>query len=276
MTLRAIVVDDEPLARAALRSLLGQFADVTVVAECANGYEACAAIGKHRPDVLFLDIAMPELDGFATLERLEPEDVSPAVVFVTAFDAHALRAFEARALDYIMKPVTPERLAAAVDRAGRRVRESRALRDALDLETAGATADGHESRTGVGAGMLTRLVVRDHRGTTVVPVDDLEWIEGATYYVRLHRRDRMCGRELLLRERMHVLELRLDGRLFFRTHRSAIVRLDCVREIGAAAGYETFVVLASGARAPLSRDRRARLELLLAAPEGTDSRRTFR
>ena len=250
-TLRAIVVDDEPLAREVLRSTLESDPGVVVVAECANGLEACAAILEHRPDVVFLDIEMPELDGFATLERLEPEDVPPAVIFVTAFDQHAVRAFDARALDYILKPIAPERLAAAVDRASRRVREARALRDAL-----GPMPSTLESP-------LARLIVRDHRGTTVVPVDDLEWIEAATYYVKLHRRSPTDGRELLLRERMHALESALDSRLFFRTHRSAIVRLDCVREITAPSSYEAQVILASGAKAPLSRDRRTRLESLL-------------
>lgn len=253
MALRAVLVDDEPLAREGLRSLLSEIPAIEVVAECANGYEACAAIVEHRPDVLFLDIAMPELDGFATLERLEPEDVPPAIVFVTAYDAHALRAFEARALDYILKPVSPERLAGAVERASQRVRESQALRDAIQRESENSATDAK----------LERLIVRDHTGTTVVPVDDIEWIEAATYYVSLHRRNKSDGRQLLLRERMHVLESRLDPAIFFRAHRSAIVRLDAIRAIGGKSSYEYHVVLASGALAPLSRDRRARLEWLL-------------
>lgn len=262
-TFRAIIADDEPLAREGLRLMLEGEPGVTVVAECANGLETCAAVLEHRPDVLFLDIEMPELDGFATLDRLEPEDVPPAVVFVTAFDQHALRAFDARALDYILKPVAPEKLATAVDRAARRVREARALRYALDheseLDEATSSYAMEEARTGE----LTRLVVRDHRGTTVVPVDDLEWIEAATYYVRLHRRGGADGHQLLLRERMHVLESSLDPQLFFRSHRSAILSLDCVREIRAPSSYEGLVVLASGAKAPLSREKRARLESLL-------------
>ena len=253
MALKAVLVDDEPLAREGLRSLLSEIPAIEVVAECANGYEACEAIVKHRPDVLFLDIAMPELDGFATLERLEPEDMPPAIVFVTAYDAHALRAFEARALDYILKPVSPERLAGAVERASQRVRESQALRDAIERES-GMSATGTK---------LERLIIRDHTGTTVVPVDDIEWIEAATYYVSLHRRNKSDGRRLLLRERMHLLESRLDPAIFFRTHRSAIVRLDAIRGIGGKSSYEYHVVLASGALAPLSRDRRARLESLL-------------
>jgi two-component system LytT family response regulator len=254
-SLRALVVDDEPLAREGLSLLLEDIPGITVIAECANGYDACDAIVEHRPDILFLDIAMPELDGFATLERLEPEDVPPAVVFVTAYDAHAVRAFSARALDYILKPVAPERLAAAVEHAAQRVREARALRDSIERETEAAGGDAP----------LTRLVVRDHRGTTVVPVEDIEWIEAATYYVCLHRSSGAEGSPLLLRERMHVIESRLDRALFFRSHRSAIVRLDSVRAVRGASSYEHEVVLASGAVAPLSRDRRTRLEALLKA-----------
>lgn len=265
--LRAIVVDDEPLAREGLRSLLEEKFGVSVVAECTNGYEARAAIVEHHPDVLFLDIEMPELDGFETLEQLEPEDVPPAVVFVTAYDAHALRAFDARALDYVLKPLSPERLGAAVALASRRVREAQALRDVLDRESERAVSELDSTAGGSPdeSKELTRLLVRDHRGTTVVPVDDLEWIEAATYYVRLHRRGAADGRQLLLRERMHVLEARLDPNLFFRTHRSAIVRLDCVRQIAAPSSYEQLVVLASGSKAPLSKDRRGRLESLLAS-----------
>ena len=252
-SLRVVIVDDEPLAREGLRSQLAEIPGISVIAEASNGYDACDQIIAHRPDIVFLDIAMPELDGFATLERLEPEDVPPAVVFVTAYDAHAVRAFSARALDYILKPVAPERLAAAVEHAAQRVREARALRDSIE----------RESESDVGDAALTRLIVRDHRGTTVIPVDDIEWIEAATYYVSLHRMSGREGRPLLLRERMHVLESRLDPAIFFRSHRSAIVRLDSVRTLRAASSYDHELVLASGAVAPLSRDRRVQLELLL-------------
>src|SRR5437868_11725669 len=176
MVLKAVLVDDEPLAREGLRSLLSEIPAIELVAECANGYEACDAIVKHRPDVLFLDIAMPELDGFALLERLAPEDVPPAVVFVTAYDAHALRAFEAHALDYVLKPVAPERLRVAVERAARRVREARALRDATPPDVTPPEEPRYASQ----------LLVRDRDRVTVVRVDDLDWIEAETYYVRLH------------------------------------------------------------------------------------------
>lgn len=285
MRLRAIIVDDEPLARdglqLALESEMRDRVAVSVVASCADGYAACDALRALHPDVVFLDVQMPELDGFGVLEQLEPEDVPPAIVFVTAYDAHALRAFEANALDYVLKPLVPDRLWAAVARAGRRVREARALRDA---ERDTSARDGDNDRDDDGDNdrgddrddngdddplardhprdaYLARLIVRDARGTTVLPVSELDWIQADAYYVWLHA----GGRSLLLRERMHVLESRLDPAVFFRTHRSAIVRLDRVREIRAAPAYEHTVLLTSGARVRLSRDRRARLEAALGA-----------
>jgi two-component system LytT family response regulator len=215
------------------------------------------------------------------------------VIFVTAYDEHALRAFEARALDYVVKPVATDRLRSAVDRAARRVLEARALRDALESDRGGPHSivpDGPRRQApapGVpvtdapatdapiagatrldaahGGGYLTQLLVRDRDGTTVVRVEEIDWVEADTYYVRLHT----GSRSRLLRERMHVLEARLDPAMFFRAHRSAIVRLDRVRAVNAAGKYEHVVILASGARVPLSRDRRARLEVLLAGhPSG--------
>ena len=252
--LRAVVVDDEPLAREGLAADLAEL-DLDVVAVCADGLAACDAITAHRPDVLFLDVEMPEVDGFGVLERLEPEELPPAVIFVTAYDAHAVRAFEAQALDYLVKPAAPERLAAAVARARQRVAEATALREALSGDTAeGATGN-------VDAGYLTQLVIRERGQTTVVPVRELHWIEADTYYVRLHLA--AGGRPRLLRERMSVLEARLDPAHFFRTHRSVIVRLELVRAVHMTSRYEHTVVLACGAKIRLSRDRRARLEELL-------------
>jgi two-component system LytT family response regulator len=251
--LRAIVVDDELLAREGLSGDLERLG-LRVVASCGDGYTARAQIAALRPDMLFLDIEMPEVDGFAMLEGLEPEDVPPAIVFVTAYDQHALRAFEARALDYLLKPIVPARLLDAVRRGTQRVEESRALRDASLPPQSGDTT------TAAPVEYLTRLIVRDREQAIVLPVTELEWIEAETYYVRLHATG---ARPRLLRERMSVLEARLDPRHFFRTHRSAIVRLDLVRAIKTISRYEHSVVLATGAQVPLSRDRRARLEALL-------------
>jgi two-component system LytT family response regulator len=250
--LRAIVVDDEQLAREGLSSDL-ELLGVRVVATCGDGYSARATIAELHPDILFLDVEMPELNGFAMLDGLEPEDIPPAIIFVTAYDQHALRAFEARALDYLLKPIAPERLRDAVQRGVQRVNESRALRDAAQ------PPDGESVEAQ--APYLTRLIIRNRDQVTIVPTSELEWIEAETYYVRIHA---TRARPRLLRERMSVLERRLDPADFFRSHRSAIIRLDLVRNIKTISRYEHSVVLNTGAHAPLSRDRRARLESLLA------------
>ena len=247
MTFRAIVVDDEPLARDGLADDLRQLG-VDVVGSCGDGYSARAMIAAVRPDAVFLDIHMPEMDGFEVLEQLEPEDTPPVVIFVTAYDQHAVRAFEARALDYLLKPVSSARLGETVSRAQHRLEELRAHRD--------ASSPGDPSLNGT----LSQIVVRDRNEVIVIPVSDLEWIEAETYYVRLHAANM---RPRLLRERMSVLESRLDPSRFFRTHRSAIVRLDLVRAIRSASRYEHSVLLSTGATVPLSRDRKAELELKL-------------
>jgi two-component system LytT family response regulator len=195
---------------------------------------------------------MPEIDGFALLESLEPEQLPPVIVFVTAYDEHALRAFEVRALDYVLKPFSRERVRSAVERAEQRVREVTALAEKL--------RDAETGRTPEEPRYLDRLVVRERDGSVVVPVSEIEWIEADTYYVRLHTSN---GRSRLMRERMAVLESRLDPDVFFRTHRSAIVRLDRVRAVRTLSRYEHTVMLASGARVPLSRDRKARLAALI-------------
>lgn len=249
--LAAIVVDDELPAREGLAVDLAALG-IDVIAVCADGRAAFDAIRRRRPDVLFVDVEMPEIDGFALLESLEPEQLPPAIVFVTAYDEHALRAFEVRALDYVLKPFSRQRLRTAVERAGQRVREAKALEEKLGCADSGEIPDAPQH--------LTRFVVRDRDGSVVVPVAEIDWIEADTYYVRLHLSD---GRSRLLRDRMAVLEARLDPKAFFRTHRSAIVRLDRVRAVKTLSRYEHTVTLASGARVPLSRDRKARLASLL-------------
>jgi len=246
-----MVVDDELPAREGLAADLVALG-VDVIAVCADGRAAHEAIRARRPDVLFVDVEMPEIDGFALLESLEPEQLPPAIVFVTAYDEHALRAFEVRALDYVLKPFSRERLQLAVERADQRVREARALAQNLGQSDAAEIPDALP--------YLTRLVVRDRGGSIVVPVSEIDWIEADTYYVRLHLSD---GRSRLMRDRMAVLEARLDPELFFRTHRSAIVRLDRVRAVKTLSRYEHTVTLASGARVPLNRDRKPRLAALL-------------
>jgi len=256
---RIAIVDDEPLARQGLVAAVNRIAmtgsspALEVVAVCENGIVAIDAIRKVKPDILLLDISMPEVDGFAVLERLEPEETPPAVIFVTAYAEHALKAFEAEALDYVVKPVPDARLKAAIDRAVSRVNERRAARESLEQSPPLPVATGSR--------YLQQLVIPARGSQVVIPIDDVEWIEGDTYYARVHA----VPRERLLRERLHVLENLLDPLIFMRIHRSAIVRISAIREIRADSPYAFSVRLASGARAPLSRDKRRVLEEILEA-----------
>jgi two-component system LytT family response regulator len=247
---RVIIVDDEPLAREGLRDAIARLdvPNVDVIALCENGVVALDVVRNSQPEILLLDIAMPLLDGFAMLERLEPESTPPAVIFVTAYDEHAVRAFEAEALDFLVKPVAAARLAAALERAVRRVAEARTVRASLDAPSAAepAAAPRH----------LQQLVIPERGRQLIVPIDEIEWIEGDTYYVRVHTR----GRVRLLRERLSRLEAALDPARFTRTHRSALVRMDLVREIRAESAYSYSALLATGARVPVSRERIKKVE----------------
>jgi two-component system LytT family response regulator len=248
--LRVLLVDDEPLARQLLRVLLQDDPEVSVVGEC-SGPEAVDEVARQGPDILFLDVQMPGLDGFSVLEQLGPER-RPVVVFVTAYDAHALRAFEVHALDYLLKPVSDERFAQALQRAKARVREGRGA----DVEERLSAL--LRERTS----WAKRFLVRTHDRTLVVEADAVDWVEAADYYVSLH----VGEKTHLMRETMAELEQRLDPRRFFRVHRSAIVNLERVREIHPLFRGDCELVLSSGARVRLSRTRRADFEKLFASP----------
>lgn len=261
--LRVVVIDDEPLAREGLAASIahlvasGDLPPCTVVATADSGVTGAEAIRRHVPDVALVDVAMPRLGGLAMLERLEPEATPPVVIVVTAYTEHALDAFGVHALDYLVKPVPERRLRDALLRAARRVAEVSALRASLEpsppIEPRSPTRH------------LERLVIAERGVRVVIPVEDIEWIEGETYYVRVHAR----GRSRLLRERLGALEAALEPERFVRVHRSAIVRLDLVREIRADSAYASSVVLSTGARVPLSRDRQKRLEELLRGQSAT-------
>lgn len=255
--LRAVIVDDEPLARDGLaRSIArlvtaGELPPITVVATCDGAPSARDALRRLTPDIVLVDVQMPGMSGIELLESLEPEAIPAAVLFVTAYDSHALRAFGVHALDYLVKPVPEARLRDALHRAATRVAEVRALRAMLEPPPTLAPTP---------AAPYVRQIVIPERGVRrVVPVHEIEWIEGETYYVRIHAQ----GRGRLLRERLGALEAALDPSEFFRTHRSAIVRLALVRELRAESPHSSSVLLATGARVPLARDRHRRLEELL-------------
>jgi two-component system LytT family response regulator len=254
MKLTALIVDDEPLARERLRTLLAAEPDVEVIGECVNGREAVAAVKKRRPDLLFLDIQMPELDGFQTLAQLQPPALSlpnglPAVIFVTAFDEHAVKAFEVHALDYLLKPFKPARLRAAIVRGHAQLAEkksggddtSRRILELLEERTATAKAE-----------YLARVAVRDRDKVHFVKTTAIDWIEASGNYLVLH-----VGKENhVLRETLTSLEGQLSPKEFFRINRSALVNVDRVRHVEPAFNDEHLVVLADGTKLTLTRGLR--------------------
>ena len=284
--IRTLVVDDEPEAREGLLRLLHEDPTVEVVGECTDGRAAVDAIARLHPDVVFLDIQMPELDGFGVLAALDPA-VMPAVIFVTAYDEYALRAFEAHALDYLLKPYSDERFAAALRQAQEHVQQRRVselgrklaalLQDHQALGSGGDTAeteagtDGGSADAAAGAPSkepaapieyLDRVVVRHARNVSFVRVDEIDWIGAADYYAKLH----VGGRTHLIRETMQQLETKLDPRRFVRIHRSAIVNVDRVKLIQPYFRGGHVVVLHDNTRLIMSRGRREALERVLGQP----------
>jgi len=241
---KVLVVDDEPLAREGLCVLLSEDPEVQVVGQ-GSGVDAVELIARLRPDILFLDIQMPEIDGFALLELIGADAVA-AVVFVTAYDRYALRAFEVHALDYLLKPFTDARFASALARAKQQVLSRR--QGVLDARIADLLRAQQSPRT--------RFLVPARGKTIVIDAGTIDWIEAADYYVCLH-----CGSEShLLRDTMDEIERQLDPQQFFRTHRSAIVNLARVREIHPLFRGDCELRLADGAAVRLSRNRRREFE----------------
>jgi two-component system LytT family response regulator len=241
--LRAVIVDDEEPARLALRQELATISDVTVVAECANGFEAVRVITEAPPDVVLLDVQMPKLDGFEVLELVHPD---VRVIFVTAYDQFALKAFEVHAVDYLLKPFTRERLVQALER----VRESpdRARPTAQTL-----TAMARPGRP------LERVVVRDGADVHVVPVDRIDYVEAQDDYVAI----RSGTRTLLKEQTLSDLEAQLDPRRFVRTHRSYLVNIDRLARVELYAKDSRIAILTDGTKLPVSRAGYQRLQELL-------------
>jgi two-component system LytT family response regulator len=260
--IRTLVVDDESLARERVLSLLQQEADVEVVGECSDGGQAVTAIQEQSPDLVFLDVQMPGCDGFEVLKNISP-DRMPTVVFITAYDEYALRAFEVHALDYLLKPFDDERFHAAIARSKRAIRDdevgqlSQRLLGLLETRSRGEfPARGTPA---AGQAYLTRLVVKNAGRVIFVRVDEIDWIEAADYYVRLH----VARKSHLLRETMSALDDQLDPTRFFRVHRSAIVNLDRLVEIQPYFHGEHVLVLQDGSKLKLSRSRKEKLEAVL-------------
>jgi two-component system LytT family response regulator len=253
--IRAVIVDDEPLARERVRLMLAEHPDVEVVAECENGLQAVEAIEELRPDLAFLDVHMPGLDGFGVLDAVGAGTV-PAVVFVTAYDRHAVRAFDAHALDYLLKPFDAGRLAVALDRA----RTAVGAQSERDLER---RLEKLLEEMSTRPRFPSRLTVRTGTRISFVAVEEIDWIEAEANYARLHS----GGRTHLVRETMSGLEERLDPAHFVRIHRSTIVRVDRIREVEANAQGEYVVILNDDTRLTSSRGYRRKLvELMGLAP----------
>jgi two-component system LytT family response regulator len=245
MQLKALIVDDEPLARERLRFLLSSDQEITIAGECRNGREVITALRDNRYDVLFLDIQMPGGSGIEIVEQVGLANM-PVTVFVTAHDHYALKAFEVHALDYLTKPVEPERLKAALARIKERIALQAALQTQEQLKSVLASLKAGDAAQ---PEYLRRLVVPNGAKDSFVNVDDIEWVEAADYYACLH----VGGRKLMLRETIKQLAGTLDPRKFVRVHRCAIVNLDRVREILREGRNEGWVLLASGNRIKMSK-----------------------
>jgi two-component system LytT family response regulator len=243
--LRVAIVDDEEPARTILREYLSKAEGVEIVAECRNGFEAVKAASEQKPDLLFLDIQMPKLNGFEVLELLGPE---ACVVFVTAFDEHAIRAFEVNAIDYLLKPVSPERFAAALERARGRL-QARAPMAVGELLAAARPAGTPRER----------LLVRQGPKVHVIPADKLDWAEAQDDYVNLRSEGKAYLKQMTLSE----LEAALNPARFVRIHRSYLLNVDRLARIETEGGEAKAVILADGTRLPLSRSGYARLKTLL-------------
>jgi len=260
MTIRTILVDDEPLAIQGLQLRLEPYDDVEIVDTCSNGREAIRSIKTHKPDLVFLDIQMPGFDGFSVIQGLM-EVEPPLFVFVTAYSDHAIRAFEAQAVDYLMKPVDESRLADTLDRVRQRLSEKRGVEEieklkevlaevapeAMESVEAAAGDEGHA------ANRYEKLInIKDRGQIFRVDVDSIEKIDAAGDYMCIYTGDNT----LILRETMKDLEKRLDPRRFQRVHRSTIVNLDQVRQVKPHTNGECFLVLDSGAQVKVSRSYR--------------------
>ena len=238
--IRALIVDDEPVAREGIRIMLEADGEIEVVGECANGRDAAEAIERLSPDLVYLDIQMPEMDGFGVIQEVGAEEM-PVVIFVTAYDQYALRAFDVAALDYLLKPFDDERFAAALDRAKSQIRKG-------------------EGRSP--AAYLQRIMLKTGGRVIFLKVEEINWIEAEGDYVKLH----VGGTPHLLRDTMKRLEEQLDPASFVRTHRSTIVNLDRIKELHPYFHGDYMILLKDGTELKLSRTRRHVLEERLGRP----------
>jgi two-component system, LytTR family, response regulator len=241
--IKVLIVDDEFLGRERICSLLSERVDMKIVGECANGREAVEAIRNLRPDLVFLDIQMPRINGFDVVETVGAENM-PAVIFVTAYDEYAIRAFDINAVDYLLKPFDEERFEKAVDRAKR------------EIKTQGSTTEIKENLRKLlkeakdEPQFLKRIPVKSASGTTFVPTEEIDWISASGHYLELH-----IGNEThLIREKLSVMETQLDPRIFMRIHRSTIVNLDRIKSLHPMFNGDQLVILKNGRELNLRRN----------------------
>ena len=246
--IRVLIVDDEPLARERLQMMLDKQHDINIVGECSDGASAVKAIREDAPDLVFLDIQMPELDGFGVLEALDPE-VIPTIIFVTAFDQFAIRAFEVHALDYLLKPFDRDRFLKTLQRA----------RSHIDTKRTGGLSEniiklldskGSESK------YLDRIAIKSAGRIQFVKISEIDWIEAAGNYVKLH----VGSDSYLHRETMSGMEEKIDPESFLRIHRSTIVNIDRIKEMQPFFNGEYVVILEDETRLTLSRRNRTKLQ----------------
>ncbi len=267
--IRALIVDDEPLARRGIRQLLGAYPDIVVAGECRNGREAVRALATLEPDLVFLDVQMPGLDGLSVI-RIHGVERMPVTVFVTAHDEFAVRAFEAQALDYLVKPLSEARFRATIERVRERMRVKDALalagRLAALLESeAGASGHGHAAQPAPREQGGARIAVPSESGELLLDALEIDWIRAEDDHAAIHAR----GRLFRVRATLAALEARLDPARFARIHRSILVRLDEVRKWKAGASEsEATLVLRDGTELPVSRRRLAQVKALLRPPDG--------
>src|SRR5688572_17206074 len=240
---KVLVVDDELLGRERIRLLLSEHTDIKIVGECVNGREAVQAIRNVKPDLVFLDVQMPKTDGFEVVEIIGTENM-PAVIFVTAYDEYAIRAFEINAVDYLLKPFDKERFEKGVDRAKREIRRQKSpIEIKENLRELLKEVKNEPS-------YLKRIPVKSASGTTFVLIEEIDWISAAGHYLELH-----VGNEThLIREKLSVIETKLDPRIFTRIHRSTIVNLDRVKSLHPMFNGDQLIILKNGRELNLSRN----------------------
>lgn len=245
-TIRAIIIDDEELARDSLKLSLKNFSQISIIDECSNGFEAIKSIREHKPDVIFLDIQMPKLNGFDVVELLTDE--TPNIIFVTAYDEYAIKAFDANALDYLLKPVNKERLKKAIERL-----EEKILKDSKP-EYRNILTDIYSQNI-----PLHRILVKENTNIHVIPVENVSHIEAQDDYILIHTKDN----SYLKNERLSNLESELDSQIFIRLHRSFLVNIDFINRIESYTKDSRLVKLNTGVKIPVSRSGYKKLKKVL-------------